>query len=419
MGLFSIFSKDPEDLANKGDDLFEAKQYASAVRQYEKALDRHQKNPRRPNFNKIVSKKILDAKKALAKQHLDTAATLMESSCYEDATELLNLALELSGDPAVSDTGKRMLEDIRSTEMSKLSEDLEDGYVEDFDDDPEDLETLTEEDFDESEEAFALFGSLPEEEQDAYETYGQAFMRGFVALNQGDFERAADYLDMAMEENMQSQPDIKTHIPFELGTAYLNLGDFEKAKTLLEGYISDFPLSLKGYQIYCEILWGLKEYDQAISLLQSCPKEISHSSLITFLTGETLSQADNSDKAISLYKKYLKQNADDDVVLRALGNTYETTGDIKSAQKIYAQLMNSFTSCGKPADFDLKKRYADTSFAEEQFTVPVLELYLELATKDPEHRGEYFKKVSTIYKAIGNDAEAKRFEIFAGDDNRQ
>ena len=415
MGLLSFFSKNPEALAKKGDALFDTKQYAQAVREYEKALHRHEKDPRQPNFKKNISKKIKAAKNALAKQHLDTAATLIESNCFEDATELLNLAMTLSDDPTIVDTATHLLDDIRTTEMSLLSEELEDAYEADDDDDPDDVDSLTEEDFDESEEAFALFSTLSEEEQDAYETYGQAFMRGFVALNQGDFERAADYLKMALDDHIHAQPDIKTHIPLELGTAYLNLGDLEKAKQLLEGYVSDFPLSLKGYQIYCEILWGLKDYDQALAFLQSCPKELSGNPLVVFLTGETMFQTGNADNAISLYQQYLKESNDEDIILRALGNVYEHTGDVKSAQKIYAQLMNACASCGRRADFDLKKRYADTSFAARQLTVPVLELYLELASADPGHRGEYYDKVSTIYKAMGNDAEAKRFKAFAKD----
>ena len=77
--------------------------------------------------------------------------------------------------------------------------------------------------------------------------------------------------------------------------------------------------------------------------------------------------------------------------------------------------MNACSSCGRPADADLKKRYADTSFATGQHTVTVLEMYLELAANDPDLRGEYFNKVSVIYKALGNDAEAKRFAAFAKD----
>ena len=329
MGLFSFFSKKPEDLLKSGDELFEKKQYAPAVRDYEKALDKHQKDPTIPDFNKMVSKKIASAKKALAHQHIETARTLMESRCFEDATELLNLAMELSDSSAVSDTVKALLEEIQTAEASQISEESDYRYEETYEDDPDDPDTFSEADFDDSEYAFALFSSMPEEEQAAYQDYGQAFIRGFVALNQGDFERAADYLKMALDENTSENPDQKTYIPLELGTAYLNLGELEKAKDLLEKFLADFPMSEKGYQIYCEILWGLKEYEHALALLQDCPEALSQTALITYLTGETHAQTENPDAAITTYKKYLERNAEEEVILRALGNLYEKPGKPK------------------------------------------------------------------------------------------
>ena len=56
----------------------------------------------------------------------------------------------------------------------------------------------------------ALCGSFADKEREqAYRSYGDTFMEGFLALNQGDFSLAAAKLSQAMEEN----PAPKTYIP--------------------------------------------------------------------------------------------------------------------------------------------------------------------------------------------------------------
>jgi hypothetical protein len=44
-----------------------------------------------------------------------------------------------------------------------------------------------------------------------------------------------------------------------------------------------------------------------------------------------------------------------------------------------------------------------------------LELYLKLVQEDPERAAEYHQKISRIYSALGNEAEARRFELIANE----
>jgi tetratricopeptide (TPR) repeat protein len=135
--------------------------------------------------------------------------------------------------------------------------------------------------------------------------------------------------------------------------------------------------------------------------------------LITLLTGETHADAGNHEAAVACYLAYMARNGREESILRALGNTYQTMGESEKARNIYAELLDACKTCHRPADTDLKKRYADTSFATGQHTIPVLEIYLELAEKDPRQRGDHYQKVSAIYKALGNEGEARRFAEFS------
>ncbi|MBW1703521.1 MAG: hypothetical protein JRJ50_15705 [Deltaproteobacteria bacterium] len=131
----------------------------------------------------------------------------------------------------------------------------------------------------------ALCASFSDKEREkAYHGYGDAFKQGYLALNHGNFKLAATRLLQSMEEN----PLPKTYIPLELGAAYLNLGKIEEARGLLISFLKDYPGSLQGYQMLCEALWEVKEFDEAHNLLQTCNEELAESSHILLLRGETL-----------------------------------------------------------------------------------------------------------------------------------
>ena len=70
-------------------------------------------------------------------------------------------------------------------------------------------------------------------------------------------------------------------------------------------------------------------------------------------------------------------------------------------------------SCGSSRDAYAKQRFADLSLEQGDYSSTVLELYLSLLQEDPSRRADYYEKISRIYAAQGNDAEAERFEGFA------
>ncbi len=312
MGLLKIFfGQNPEKDEQKGDAFFSNAVWGMAKIEYEKALGELVKTS--PDYDESEARlqdKLRQAKEALALEHRQTGENLMEQEYYDDARELFQLAIELTQDPdLISEIENRMLEmdhltagDIR-TEVPEPRIKTEGGMDEQ-----------------EDEHFMALCGTLPREVQALYVSYGASFKSGYLALNRGEFELAADYLSRAMEEN----PAPDSFIPLELATAYMNLAKFDEARQLLETFLHYHPDVLPGYQLLCEVFWEMRAFYQAEELLAGCPDELKNSLAYYLLRGETMFQTGNYSEAISLYQDFMKEYGWNEPVARALARIFET-----------------------------------------------------------------------------------------------
>ncbi len=417
MGLLNFLKgKSPEDIEKQADDLFAKGSFGPAKIEYEKAFSKFEKKPEgRGDFGLRISDKIVRAKEALARKHWKDAEELMVSDCLDDARELLGLALELTMDGRVKSEVEELLKDLSSRMKAREAQKYADAGEAYADEDPyENTAGWDDEDpgdIIEEEEYFeSLLSVLPPKEQEAYRGYGRAFEIGYTALNQGRFDVAEEKLSLALKEN---SPE-KTYIPLELAAGYLNLEDYARAKELLYRFLEDFPDSLRAYHVLCETLWAEEDFEEALNLLSNCPEEISHTSTIHLLRGETLVQAKKFREAEAVYQNYLAScGGKDDRVIRSLAGVYEALGETARARALYGELLNACKGCGRRADADLRRRFADTSFSLGEHTAKTLELYLELAGTDPFNKADYYEKVSTIYHTLGNDKESIRFKGFS------
>jgi tetratricopeptide (TPR) repeat protein len=405
MGILKIFSgKEPEEYEKRGDTLFETKQYGLAKIEYETGLGKLEKRgPADTNLEMRFREKILQSKEALALQHQQTGEELIAAEMYEDAEELLRVALDLTENPELT----REIEH-RLRELDQYSNQEGIGKFSGIAFHREDPETDRNQE--PGDDYFTvLCGSLPEEMLKAYHGYGDAFRAGYIALNQGDFERAVAKLSQAVEEN----PAPKSFIPLELATAYLNLGHYEKARTLLEAFVREHRESLHGYSLLCEVFWELKEFDRAQKLLLSCPQELTDSLPVHLLRGETFFQAQDYQEAKSLYLDYLRSFGWDETIARSLAKTYEALGEREKARDLYGEIMMECRGCRVRIDPLVKQRYADLCFDLGEYSIAILELYLSLVQEDPDRKVHYYQKISRIYSAQGNEQEARRYQLFA------
>lgn len=405
MGFFKFLSgKGPEEIETKGDGFFEAGEFGAAKLEYEKALDKLTcKSTGRPEDIKRIQEKLVQSKEALASAHRKTALNLMETEYWDEAEERLRLALDLTQDDRLRAEIERLREEIQRQVSEAARQEFSDVYLEED-------ETRTEDMAPEEEEYFvALCSTLSDEERRAYYGYGGAFRKGFVALNQGDFESAARDLSTALEEN----PEDGDYILLELASAYLNLGRQDEARDLLDDFLEEHPDSLKAYSILCEILWERKDFDRALEILDTCPREGVDPVAHLLLWGETLFQAERYQEAENLFRGFLQTRGWEENVARALARVNEAAGSPEKARELYLEIMSNCQSCRRAVDPLIKRRLADIGYEMGDHNVGTLELYLSLTQEDPTNRRDYYRKISRIYASLGNESEAGRFRAFA------
>ncbi len=408
MSFLKIFSgKTPEAHEQKGDELFAADLWGKAKVEYERALDKLEKTvPQNNNLKSRLLEKIHHAKASLAHRHKSNADDMLQAGFYEDARELYTLALELTEDTELKTDLANKLEQFDF----RMSKNVEDTLV-DYDDDVEEAgeQQHLEPDGQGDEYFTALYGVLPADVQKAYRSYGDNFKKGYLALNQGDFVPAVDYLSKAMEEN----PAAGSYIPLELATAYLNLEKHSEAQQLLETFIQDQPQVLPAYQLLCEIFWEMGAFDRAEALLASVPGKLTESVAVYILKGETLFRAGNHKRAKEFYQNFSRTYGWNELVARALAKTHEALNELANARNLYREIMEQCRSCHARIDPFIKQRYADLCFDSGMLSSDILELYLSLAQELPANAADYYEKVSRIYAAQGNHAEAGRFRAIA------
>jgi tetratricopeptide (TPR) repeat protein len=409
MSFLKLFSgKPPEVHEQKGDELVAADLWGKAKVEYERALAKQeQAAPQKYDFITRLQDKIRHTKEALANNHKQSADSMLEAGFYDDARELYHLSLELTEDTALKTHLEEKLKQLDFRLDQKIEENL--PHI-DAQEEKNEAAEYPKPDEQGDEYFRALCGALPEDVQKAYLSYGANFKNGYLALNRGDFELAADYLTRALEENRIAN----SHIPLELATAYLNMDRHSEAQLLLERFIENQPRALPAYQLLCEIFWEKQEFYRAETLLASVPEELTESVAVYALKGETLFQAGNLTGAKEFYRNFLKTYGWKEIIARALAKTHEALNELANARSIYREIMDHCSSCHARIDPFIKQRYADLCFDSGLFSTDVLEIYLSLAQELPDNAPDYLDRVSRIYAARGNDAEARRFRAIAG-----
>jgi len=405
MGFLDFFSGgSPEKYEQKADAFVISGSYGDAKIEYEKALDKLDRQPEsKPGYNRLIEDKLRHCKEELALEHRQNGAALVEAGCADEARELFYLALELTADLRLTTDIKMLLDSIPT------DADEPEAYA--FPDDAMPGTGTYEEDDPGSEEEYftALCNSLEDVERDEYRSYSDTFRQGFIALNRGDFRTAV----VLLSEAHDAYPFATNYITLELATAHLNMDDNELARELLENFLNEHPESLKAYYLMCEILWESKAFDAVRELLSNCPEDLSGSLPVKMLAGETLLRSEKYEEAVSFFRELLETAGWNNAVAQALAGAYEALGLNEKARNLYGEIMGSCAGCGAHVDPKVKQRYAETSFETGDFSTKILELYLDLVREDPANRLDYYHRISRIYSLQGNETESRRFSAFA------
>lgn len=412
MGFFGIFSgRSPESHEERGDEYMSNGAFGDALLEYEKALEKIEKRfPEKRHLADRIGDKIRGAGNGLAKKHLENAEAMIQAGEFSDARELYYLALELTEDEGLKREIDKKLSDFdRHDDLPAEAPAVYDYEMNGTDEDIDEYDDELEYEYEYDEDLFhVLCNALPEDMQEAYRGYGASFAAGYVALNQGDFETAAAYLEEAMAENRP--PNL---IPLELATAMIHMGEYEETAALLSDYVASNPEQPRAYQLLCEIFWETKEYGRAGRLLSQIPESIKYSRAMLILQGENLFQKKEYAAAESLFGHYINNYGKDEIVSRALAKTLEASGRTTDAKALYAEILNKCLSCGTRADPFLKRRYADICYQEGDTSAGLVDIYLGLVREDPDNRAIYFSRVSSILHRKGELDEARRYKALA------
>ncbi len=402
MVFLKIFSgRSPEGFEKKGDTYAEKMEYGLAIIEYEKGLGKlDDRSSGDKNYRTKLAEKVVSAKEALARLHIRNGEDLVSASVFDEAEDLFDLAAGLTEDKELALKIENRLKEIRK--KSRGTENIEMIPLNSQDEEGEFIHT-------EDEHFTAIISTLSPEENKVYQSYGNNFKAGYVALHNGNFKTADEKLSLALNENQNN-----SFVPIELATAKINLGRYDDALRLLKGFILHFPASTRAYTLICEILWERRDFDQAQNFLLSCLPEISESVPVMILKGETCFYQKKFDEAVSIYLGVIEKNGWDEHIARFLAKTYEALGLKEEARSVYGEIMGKCQGCGKRPDPYIMQRYAENSFALGDYSTRVLEMFLNLTKTDPENQKHYFQKISTIYSHLGNHKESQRFLEFAG-----
>lgn len=404
MGLFDIFKgKDPEKHEEQGDMYFMSAAFGDAKLEYGAALEKRRKAMSNDIKIPLLEHKIHQCMEALAKEHKKQADDLLNAGHFDNALEYYKLALDLTQDKDLTEELETGLRSIESRQAEKYCGDI---HIQVFDE-PEQEAASGLESVDEYSDA--LYNSLPDNIREEYLSYGTKFNKGYIALNQGQFDIAVDELSRALEEN----PAPEGRIRLELATAYLNLKRIEEARTLLEEFVAHHPDELQAFRMLCEIYWESSRFESAQTLLDSLVEEQRDSPDYCLLLGETLFRAGKFSQVESLFTEFLRDYSWNSDIAQSLAATYEATGDLKKAHALYEEIIGLCSSCGTRIHPLVKLKYADLSMATGNQNEKILEIYLSIAEQDPANAATYYQKVSEIYAALGHEKESRRFQSIA------
>lgn len=415
--MFDLFAgKKPEDHEERGDECLKNKAFGEARIDFEKALDKIESRfQEKAHLADRIREKLKYASESLALQHIENAEAMAEAGDIEEAAELYELALDLTGRKDIRDKITGAMQDL----WKKTAPEPDAGGPEHekeekpFDAPQKDAVPQTpdpDENYD-GELFNVLLNALAPETAEAYRKYGDSFARGYTALNRGDFDLAIKELSDALEQN-SGRP---TLIPLELATAYLHAEQHAKAEEILKSFVSRNPSEIRAYQLLCEIYWETGQLSKATDLIKSAPSNIRDLPLMRLLEGETRFQSGDMQGAKAVFKASMEEHGPNEIVLRALAKTCEAAGEFEEARELYAQIMNHCASCQRAVEPLIKRRFAELSLETGDTSAKLLDLFFSLVQEDPDHRHDYYLYIGRIYEKRGEKKEARRYLGLAGE----
>jgi GWxTD domain-containing protein len=138
-----------------------------------------------------------------------------------------------------------------------------------------------------------------------------------------------------------------------LGMQYLQLGELEKARALLESAFRRSPNAAPFALDFCRALFAMKDYEGVYNVALPFYRDLKKYEFAQFL-GESAQALGRFAEAIGFYKDYLTSFGTNLNVLNSIGECYVKTGDLRSALTAWKKSLEL-----SPAQAELKKKVAE------------------------------------------------------------
>lgn len=302
--MFGWFKPKFPALKEKADKAFAHKEYAEAMRLYEEALERAEKEPE--EVVKAVKARANESRDLLAKERLADAKRLLSQGMHDEAYELA----EIARDRAHSEEIKK--------EAEALLAKLDDAGEEEEQEAPDEAPKVTPE-----ERLETHIESAPKPLQESYKKLGEAFRDAVLEAYEGDPAKAVTLLAPFVEKELAAR--------YERGGCRLILEDFngaiEDLEAVADALDEDDPAVLRRLVgAYRDRAISRKD----ISPLRLTPRLQAEEHPTKKPSQETL---DDLEQASEYLTTLLEANEHDHELYRALIEVFLLRGDLSKARR--------------------------------------------------------------------------------------
>ena len=254
VGFFKkIFGRDWASFKQRGDKYLAKNDWGRARGEYQEAIKRLKERSDSDSDSALtdIQNKLVQANLELYQLNIEKARSLEKSALFSQAIEQYHLALEFANKEERQESIAKIaeIEERENTEASTHSKKNQPKLHA-----PQEIDRNVK---DEKYELFYVYlAALDPVQADVYETFGEGFREGYLALMSGDIETAESLLQPVFEKEPTN-----IYLQYEIGRIRIAQERYEEAEELLRKACEASPDFLPLRHARIEALWGLKDME--------------------------------------------------------------------------------------------------------------------------------------------------------------
>ncbi len=317
MGLLDkVLGRDWRTYFAKGEGWATEGEWGLALQEYRSALQRVKDDEARAQVEAAIAK----AQGVLFGEAREKAATLLAAGKGEVARQAIALAERHAvGEEALSEVEAlkkqaRALDEVEEMGVAPLLDDAElpPGY----------------------DEWLILLGALEEEQAAHYESLGEAFRLGWMALHAGEVTEALAHLEAAAKTHADDG-----YVACEYGRALFAADKLSEAAEAMAraDTLADDVIYIKLHRV--EVLWALEDFATAEAVLQAAHDLDEEDRRVFRAIGEHALRSGDVDPGIEAVELMLEDAPNDIGLLRMAGALNQAKGNLEAALRYFEMVL--------------------------------------------------------------------------------